>query len=48
MQSDDDDGMMTIRVPRDSTVLVLTGTAEGEVTKAADVAAANAAAETKE
>jgi hypothetical protein len=48
MTTDDDDGMMTVRVPRDSTVLIVTATAEGEVTKAADIAAAKAAAETKE
>jgi hypothetical protein len=32
-----DDGMKTVRVPRDSTVIVYTATAEAEVIKAADI-----------
>jgi len=34
---DDDDNMMTVRVPKDSTVLIMTTTAEAEVIKAADI-----------
>lgn len=40
----DDDGMKTIRVPRDATVVTFTATAEAVVIKAADIAAANEAA----
>lgn len=48
MTTEDEDGMMTVRVPKDATVLVVVATAEGEVIKAADIAAAKAAAEQKE
>lgn len=49
----DENGMVDIKIPEGSTVLIVTSTAEGVVTKAADIAAAKeaadrAAAETKE
>lgn len=45
---DTEDGMMTVQVPKDATVVVFQATAEAEVIKAADIAAAQAAAESKE
>jgi hypothetical protein len=45
---DEEDGMMTVKVPKDTSVLIMQATADGVVTKAADIAAAKAAAETKE
>lgn len=37
---DDEPGMTTVQVPENSTILIVTATAEGVVTKAADIAAA--------
>ena len=34
---EDDDGMVTIRVPKDTTVLIVEATAEAEVIRAADI-----------
>jgi hypothetical protein len=34
---ENDDDMVTVRVPKDTTVLIMTATAEAEVIKAADI-----------